>query len=124
MHKSVWIFFLLTIYSLLLAEGREILIKDISKHIKRYQGKELTLLLKLKNYNTIFNKITFYDRKNYDIEFDISAKEDQKKFKQELKNLHEGMDYQVTFVIKGVSALGLIIAKLKAFSPRIYKIIP
>lgn len=99
-------------------------IKTITDFIDRYKGKELTMTLRLKHYDSIFKKITFYDYKNHDLVFDISKREKMKSLQTNMKNLHPGMEYRVTFVVQKRGASGLVIAELIKFTPVIVEKIP
>lgn len=96
----------------------------IATDISQYRNKTLTLMLKLKNLDRIFERITFYDAKNHDIEFDISAREIRKKLRGDMLNLHEGLDYYVTFKVNDVGNLGLIIAEIFEFKPVLIHALP
>jgi hypothetical protein len=100
------------------------LLADIAGNIDEYKMKTLTLRLKLKHVDKIFEKITFYDKKNHSIEFDISTKEVKKEIAACMLNLHEGMDYSVTFTVQSVGKLGEVIGILKKFSPLVLDLIP
>ncbi len=103
---------------------RPVLFKEISSDITAYKNKTISMKLKLKNIDSIFEKITFYDPKNIDIEFDFSSKELQKKLKNDFLNAHEGMDYIVMFTVKDSGNLGRITADLESFKPAILEILP
>jgi hypothetical protein len=96
----------------------------IASGIEGYRDKNITLTLKLKNLDRIFGFITFYDNNNHDISFDISSRESRNRFAGELLNIHEGMDYRVTFTVRGVGSLGLLLGDLQGFEPLILEIIP
>lgn len=108
---------ILLIPALLLAEDNDILIRDIAGKIDSYRNKTITLKLRMKNLDEIFHKLTFYDRKNYDIVFDISELEKKDEFKLQMLNLHRGAEYIVKFTIKGRTDSEEIIADLIEFSP-------
>ncbi len=105
-------------------EEKKILLGDISSHIKDYEKKKVTLVLKLKYVDRIFQRIIFYDSKNTDIEFDISSKEMREKLKDDMLNLHRGMDYSVSFTVIKLGNLGGVIADLDSFKPVIIDRIP
>lgn len=105
-------------------DSSRMLLKTIADDINNYRSRTITLRLKLKNVDRIFEKITFYDAKNNDIEFDISDRFVKKRIAADMLNLHEGMDYDVTFLIKNIGNLGQIIAELRGFKPAILDIIP
>jgi hypothetical protein len=99
------------------------LLKDISASIATYKDKTMTLRLKLKMMDRVFNKIVFYDRKNIDIEFDVT-KTAEKRFASSMLNLHEGMEYFVTFKVLDAGSLGMVIAELISFEPVIMGKLP
>lgn len=100
------------------------LITEISAAINEYKSKTITLRLKLKCVDKIFEKITFYDAKNHDIEFDISTRQIKKKIAADMINLHEGLEYNVTFTVQNVGNMGQIIAELKGFKAVLLDDIP
>ncbi len=102
----------------------KILLLDIKSNIEKYKQKTVTMKLKLKYVDNIFEKIVFYDRKNSDIEFDISSQGSPKHLKWNLLDLHEGLDYYVTFRITGVGNLNQINAELVKFTPCVLDKIP
>jgi hypothetical protein len=101
-----------------------ILLNEIAENINSYKSKTITLQLKLKHVDMVFQKITFYDKKNHDIEFGISDRFLKKRIANDMINLHEGMDYNVTFVIQNIGNLGQIVAELKCFKPVILDSVP
>ncbi len=120
------IFFSINIYSRDEQEtgSRRILLGEIAGNIVDYKSKTITLQLKLKHVDSVFEKITFYDKKNHDIEFDISDRFLKKRIAADMLNLHEGMEYNVTFVIQNVGNLGQIIGELRGFKPVILDNVP
>ena len=84
-------------------ESENPLLKDIFSGISNYKNKEITLKLRFRNLDTIFDKIIFYDRKNYDIIFDTSEIKKTREFKKQALNLHPGLEYLVTFKVRDVS---------------------
>jgi hypothetical protein len=106
------------------ADERGVLLAVIAGNIAAYQSKTVTLRLKLKHVDRIFEKITFYDRKNIDIEFDISSKKIKERIAADMLNIHEGMEYNVTFVVEKAGTLGAIIAELKGFKPVFLDAVP
>jgi hypothetical protein len=106
------------------SDNKGILLNEIVGNIANYKSKTITLRLKLKHVDAIFEKLTFYDRKNHDIEFDISDRYLKKRIATDMYNLHEGMDYNVTFIVQNVGNLGQIIAELKGFKPLILEAVP
>lgn len=90
---------------------------EISSQIDSNKGKELSLVLRLRNFDKLFEKITFYDDANNDISFDITGYAKLKKWKPYIRNIHEGAYYNVTFIVKDLDASGLILADLISFTP-------
>jgi hypothetical protein len=99
-------------------------LSDIASSLADYEGKNVVMTLKLRNINNVFFIITFYDGNNHDISFDISERKVRKKFEEQLLNAHEGMNYKVSFVVKGRGNPNLLLAELVHFEPVILEIIP
>ncbi|MDR3237958.1 MAG: hypothetical protein LBT84_05595, partial [Spirochaetia bacterium] len=76
-------------------------LSDIASAVDGYIDKSVTMTLKLRNINRVFFTITFYDSNNHDILFDISQRAVWKKFGPAIVNAHEGMNYKVSFIVKG-----------------------
>ena len=106
------------------AESDKILISDIIDDIDNYKNKTITINLKLKYVDKIFEKIVFYDTENIDIEFDISGKVKKKQLAKNLLNIHEGMVYRVKFTVIGFGAIGGLSGDLLEFVPLIFDKIP
>ncbi len=96
---------------------QDLVLADIAENIATYKGKSLTLRLRLKYMDTVFNRLVFYDRKNVDIEFDVESMLKDGKKRNEFLNLHNGMEYVVTFSVKEVGKMGILIGELKDFIP-------
>ncbi len=92
--------------------------------IDTYKDRTVTLNLRLKQVDRIFEKIVFYDSSNIDIEFDISGKERKKALASDLLNIHEGMLYSVTFKVIGAGSLGGVLGEIESFKPVIVDLIP
>ena len=105
-------------------EVDDLLLRDLSAEKGGYEGKKITMTLKFKHVDYLFSKIYFYDRKNYDIVFDMSLQSTMDEFRTEILNLHEGLDYHVTFLFNGVGNIGLINGELLSFSPVILDSLP
>lgn len=95
----------------------DILLSDIASDISSYKGKTLSLRLRLKYMDTIFNRLVFYDKKNVDIEFDVESLLKDVKKRNAFLNLHNGMEYVVTFSVSEVGKMGILIGELKDFIP-------
>jgi hypothetical protein len=100
------------------------LLSEIAASIDSYKTRTVTLRLKLKHVDRIFEKIIFYDRKNHDVEFDYSAKETKKRLADDMLNVHEGLEYNVTFTVRDRGSAGNIVADLKGFKPVIFDAMP
>jgi hypothetical protein len=105
-------------------EKKDILLSDIAANIASYKAKTVTLRLRLKYVDRTFERITFYDRKNHDIEFDISSRRVKKRIAADMRDLHEGMEYFVTFTVEKIDGAGGIIAELQGFKPVILEYMP
>ena len=96
----------------------------IIAEIDSYKYRTVTLNLRLKHVDRIFEKIVFYDSSNIDIEFDISGKERKRALRDDLLNIHEGMLYSVTFRVIGTGNLGGLLGEVEGFKPLIIDLIP
>jgi hypothetical protein len=105
-------------------EKTDILLADMAANIPSYKGKTVTLRLKLKHVDRTFERITFYDRKNHDIEFDISSRRIRKRIAADMHDLHEGMEYFVTFTVEKTDDTGNVIAELQGFKPAMLEYLP
>lgn len=105
-------------------ENTDIILSGIRENASGYGGKTVTMTMKYKNTDRIFSTITFYDRKNQDISFDISIQQTMIEYQRDMLNLHEGLDYLVTFIVNGVDATGFIDGELIRFTPLILTLIP
>jgi hypothetical protein len=105
-------------------DKKDLLLSEIASRITFYKSKTITLRLKLKHFDRVFEKLTFYDKKNHDIEFDISDRFLKKRIALDMLNLHEGMDYNVTFIVQNIGNLGQIIGELIGFKPIILEEMP
>jgi hypothetical protein len=123
---TIIIFSLSHCYSQDLKQGdpERITLIEIAKNINNYKAKTITIQLKLKYVDRIFEKIIFYDKKNHDIEFDISDRFIKKRIASDIINIHQGMGYNVTFIVQNIGNLGQIIAELKGFKPVILDSVP
>ena len=106
------------------ANGENTLISDIIADIDNYKNKTITLNLRLKYVDKIFEKIVFYDTENIDVEFDISGKAKKKQLAKNLINIHEGMFYRVKFTVIGSGTIGGLAGDLHEFVPLIFDKIP
>jgi len=100
------------------------LLPEIAAKIDSSRGKEMTLVLRLSYVDRIFHRIVFYDRKNHYIEFDISPDVMKKLDAADFLNLHEGLEYRVSMIIRDRDATGGLIAELKGFKPFLFEKLP
>ncbi|MBN2039641.1 MAG: hypothetical protein JW864_06345 [Spirochaetes bacterium] len=120
LKTAVIILYLLSAVSLYAREFENILLNDIISNAEQYNNKNIKLKLRLKNIDKIFNKITFYDRKNIDIVFDISELKKTAQFKERAANMREGLEYIVEFTVKDIiEDTGFISGELIDFQPEI-----
>lgn len=114
----ILLLFNISISSLLFPQEEDkIILNDIAEDIAKYKNKTITLKLRLKNLDTIFDKIIFYDKRNIDIVFDIAELKKGKSFQRQALNIHRGMEYHVVFTIKELTQKKIIIGELKSFTP-------
>jgi hypothetical protein len=106
------------------ADNKDIPLAEIAARIQDYKNKTVTLRLKLKHVDRVFEKIYFYDKKNHDIEFDISSKETKKMIVNDMNDIHGGMGYLVTFRIRNIGKLNEVIADLLGFTPALLDSLP
>lgn len=123
--KKVALFnFLILPGMILFAQTENITIGRIISEIDSFKDKTITVNMRLKYVDHIFDKIIFYDSENVDVEFDISGKEKKKELSDNLINIHEGMLYHVTFRVIGTGSLGGLTGSLNEFIPVIVDKIP
>ncbi len=122
--KKKYLIVLMIILPLVLQADIDLTISKIVYEIDAYQNKPVSMTLKLKQVDRIFEKIIFYDSENIDIEFDISGKEAKKRLRKDMLNLHEGMEYRVSFRVTGTGNLGGLIGILESFTPLFLDKIP
>ena len=123
--KKVALFnFLILPGMILFAQTENITIGRIISEIDSFKDKTITVDMRLKYVDHIFDKIIFYDSENVDVEFDISGKEKKKELSDNLINIHEGMLYHVTFRVIGTGSLGGLTGSLNEFIPVIVDKIP
>ena len=99
--------------------NEQLLLNDVTADPGKYRGKKITANLRFKNIDFVFNSITFYDRKNIDISFDISIHKAMIEYQLEMLNLHRGLEYKVTFLVHDVEGQGIINGELISFIPLI-----
>ncbi len=89
---------------------------EILSELNEYSGKEITMRLRLKYIDRVFEKIVFYDKKNYDVEFDINRKVLHVPA-EKIRGLHEGLEYIVNFRVKGVGGNRTLAGELLKLEP-------
>ncbi|HON79462.1 MAG TPA: hypothetical protein PK544_13300 [Spirochaetota bacterium] len=97
--------------------NNSLLLHDITRESGKYRGKKITATLRFKNIDFVFNSITFYDKKNIDISFDISIHKAMIEYQLEMLNLHRGLEYKVSFLVNDVDNQGVINGELISFIP-------
>ncbi len=102
----------------------EPMLRVIAAEIDAYRSRTVTLTLKLKRVDDVFEKIVFYDGNNHDIEFDISPRETRKKIARDMRNLHPGAAYRVTFIVRDRGSLGEVIGDIVGFRPAFLDALP
>lgn len=124
LFKKKSLILILIILPVLLRADMNLTISRIVVEMDSYRNNPVTMELKLKQIDRIFEKIIFYDSENIDIEFDISAKEIKKRLSKDMLNIHEGMAYRVSFIVTGTGNLGGLIGILESFTPVFLEKIP
>lgn len=88
------------------------------------RSSDVIMKLRFKMYDEIFERLTFYDNKNIDIEFDVSSKESKKNHSDKIGFLCEGAEYMVVFSVKEYAPGGKIYGVLKEFRPAVIEKLP
>ncbi len=115
-------FFIL--FSINLRSDENMTLKELAQSVETYRGKEIEIFLRLRNHSEHFKSITFYDRNNHDIVFDISDRRKDKLLKTNLRTMHEGSIYRVTFTVEGTDAKGKIQGRIKSFTMELIERFP
>jgi hypothetical protein len=87
----------------------------ILQSIEKYRNNEITMILRLKNVDYTMQRITFYDRDNIDIMFDIEHYEKSLKIAESMRNLHDGSRYYVIFTVREKDQNNMISGALSGF---------
>ncbi len=124
MKKFLVIFIVMIAGSSFPGENEKVLLADIISDIDNYKNKVVTLNLRLKYIDRVFEKIVFYDSENNDIEFDITGITKKKVLSDNIINIHEGMMYRIRFTVIGAGNLGGLTGDLLEFTPVIFDKIP
>ncbi|MCX7678723.1 MAG: hypothetical protein N2316_05840 [Spirochaetes bacterium] len=104
--------------------SQELLLRDLLLESDKFVGKQITMRLKLKHVDWTFGKVYFYDKKNFDVAFDISLQLEMEEYRNEIRSLREGMDFEVTFLFQGIGNVGMINGELIKFVPTILQRLP
>jgi hypothetical protein len=109
---SIWLIISAIVPQSVYSQDAELLSQYLNDGSK---GKTVTLPLRLKKVDYNFKTIAFYDKENVDIVFDIDRFEKKPLIVRSMRNLHEGMRYHVTFIVKGKATDGLVDGELIEF---------
>ncbi len=120
----LWCMLVLLVSPGAFGEEGAMLLGDLAAQKDAYEGKKITMPLKLKSIDNLFGKIYFYDRKNQDIVFDVAIQSGMEEYRTEMLNLREGLEYHVTFLFNGVGNIGIINGELIGFTPAILMKLP
>ncbi len=120
----ILLFFFIFIAYLFPEQHVNLILYDIAANIGNYKNKKVTMKLKLKNLDSTFDKIIFYDRKNVDIVFDTAVLKKEEEFRKQALNLHQGMEYYVVFTVKELTAGNNVTGDLISFTPVILSKLP
>jgi len=116
---SIFIFFSGAIFP-----DENMTLKVLAQSVESYRGKEIEMLLRLRNYSEHFKTITFYDKNNHDLVFDISDRRKDKIIKSNLRTMHEGSIYRVIFTVDGIDLKGKIQGRIKSFTIELLERLP
>ncbi len=111
-------------FSISLHSDDNMTLKALAQSIETYRGQEIEMLLRLRNHSEHFKTITFYDKNNHDIVFDISDRRKDKVIKSNLRTKHEGSIYRVTFTVEGTGTKGKIQGRIKSFTMELIERLP
>ena len=127
LSRRTIIFVISSLYVLLsinLHSDENVTLKELAQSVETYRGKEIGIFLRLRNHSEHFKTITFYDKNNHDIVFDISDRRKDKVLKSNLRTMHEGSIYRVTFTVDGADAKGKIQGRIKSFTMELIERLP
>lgn len=116
--------FLLVLLSISLHSNENMTLDKLAQSVETYRGQEIEMLLRLRNHSEHFKTVTFYDKNNHDIVFDISDRRKDKVIKSNLRTMHEGSIYRVTFTVEGTDAKGKIQGRIKSFTMELIERLP
>lgn len=88
----------------------------IIENPESYKGSPVTMILRLKGFDSSKNILTFYDEENRDIDFDILGWQKNKNLRQYMRSLVKGLRYKVTFQVNDVTD-GSVSATVQSFEP-------
>ena len=116
--------FLLALLSISLHSNENMTLDKLAQSVETYRGQEIEMLLRLRNHSEHFKTVTFYDKNNHDIVFDISDRRKDKVIKSNLRTMHEGSIYRVNFTVEGTDAKGKIQGRIKSFTMELIERLP
>jgi hypothetical protein len=99
------------------AAESDLSLAKISENFNEYKDKEITINLRLKNIDDVFQNIVFYDLKNRDISFDYSKNKPIKKLIKDNPLLHNGLAYKVKMIPRNIDEFLNIKADLLNYEP-------
>jgi len=125
-HKVLFsvIFAVFVLFSSGLISEENMTLKALAQSVETYRGQEIEMLFRLRNYSEHFKTITFYDKNNHDIVFDISDRRKDKVIKSNLRTMHEGSIYRVIFTVEGIDSKGKIQGRIKSFTMELLERLP
>lgn len=112
------------LFSFSLISEENMTLKALAESIETYRGQEIEMLFRLRNHSEHFKTITFYDKNNHDIVFDISDRRKDKIIKSNLRTMHEGSIYRVIFTVEGIDSKGKIQGRIKSFTMELLERLP
>ena len=111
-------------FSFSLISEENMTLKALAESVETYRGQEIEMLFRLRNHSEHFKTITFYDKNNHDIVFDISDRRKDKIIKSNLRTMHEGSIYRVIFTVEGIDSKGKIQGRIKSFTMELLERLP
>ncbi len=112
------------LFSFSLISEENMTLKALAESVETYRGQEIEMLFRLRNHSEHFKTITFYDKNNHDIVFDISDRRKDKIIKSNLRTMHEGSIYRVIFTVEGIDSKGKIQGRIKSFTMELLERLP
>lgn len=118
------IFLILFLFQTVSLTGDPASLSEIAGSIESFSGKKISMMLRLRNYDTEMMRIVFYDVNNHDIAFDISDRKKDRLIKKNLINIHEGAYYRVIFDVKSADGDKIIQGRIESFTIEILEKLP